>query len=116
MYSRNIAFLDEKTEFHLREDRGDYDVESGADPTVMDQANELYEAQRQIGDALNLAGLLLAALENECDSRAMQIHTVAQVIQKKLANAYDELDRHDANHTELLLAYNELKDRAGETR
>jgi len=112
MNSSNIAFLHQSPTYRAREDRGDYDVES--DATVADQANELYEAQRQVGDALNLAGLLLASLEDQGDSRAMQIYTVAQVIQKKLENAYNGIDKHDANNTELLLAYTDLKNKAEE--
>ena len=112
MNTSNIAFLYQSPTYGAREDRGDYDVES--DATVADQANELYEAQRQIGDALNLAGLLLASLEDQGDSRAMQIYTVMQVIEEKLAKAYDGLDRHDAKHTELLLAYTDLKNKAEE--
>ena len=112
MKTSNIAFLHQPPTYRVREDCGDYDVES--DSAAADQANELYEAQRQIGDALNLTGLLLTSLEDECDSRAMQIHTVAQVIQKTLEKAYDGIDRHDAKHTELLLAYTDLKDKAEE--
>ncbi len=115
MKTSNIAFLNQLPMYRVREDRVDYNVESDTDATTPDQAKELYEAQRQLGDALNLTGLLLASLEDECDSRAMQIHTVAQVIQEKLEKAYDGLDKHDANHTELLLAYTNLKDKADET-
>ncbi len=114
MNTSNIAFLHQPSTYRVREDHGDYDVESDAD-VAADQANELYEAQRQIGDALNLAGLLLASLEDQADSRALQIYTVAQVIQKKLEKAYDGLDKHDANHTKLLLAYNDLKDKTEQT-
>lgn len=113
MKTSNIAFLPQSPTYRVREDRGDYDVES--DAAVADQANELYQAQRQIGDVLNLAGLLLASLEDQADSRAMQIYTVAQVIQKKLEKAYNQLDKHDASHTELLLAYNDLKDKTDQT-
>ena len=113
MNSSNIAFLHQSPTYRVREDRGDYDIESDGN-TATDQANELYEAQRQIGDALNLAGLLLASLEDQGDSRAMQVHTVTRVIEKKLEKAYDGLDRHDAKHTELLLAYTDLKDKAEE--
>ncbi len=114
MKTSNIAFLHQPPTYRVGEDRGDYDVDSDADAATADQANELYEAQRQIGDALNLAGLLLASLEDECDSRAMQIHTVMRVIEKKLEKAYNQVDRHDANHTKLLLAYNNLKDKVEE--
>ncbi len=113
MNTSKIAFLHQLPTHRVREDRGEYDVES--DATVADQASELYEAQCQIGDALNLTGLLLASLEDQGDSRAMQVHTVMRVIEKKLEKAYNQLDRHDANHTKLLLVYNDLKDKADET-
>ena len=96
MNTSNIALLHQSSTYQVHEDRGDYDVEP--DVAAVDQAKELYEAQRQIGDALNLAGLLLASLEDECDSRAMQIHTVTQVIQKKLEKACNRLDKHGARH------------------
>jgi hypothetical protein len=106
MTTSNIAFLDERPEFHVYEDRGDY----GADPEA--HAAHLYEAQGQIGDALNLAGLLLASLEDQGDARAMQVSTAVTVIEEKLKNAYNRLDEHEARHTKLFLAYAELRDKA----
>ena len=91
MTTSNIAFLDERPVFHVREDAGDYD----ADPEV--HGRHLDRAQGQIGDALNLAGLLLAALEDEGDARAMQIHTAVRIIEKKLQKAWNRLDRHQAD-------------------
>ena len=115
MNTTNIAFLHQLPTYRVREDRGDYDVDSDTDAAAADAAKEMYEAQRQIGDALNLTGLLSASLEDLGDSRAMQVHTVMRVIEKKLEKAYNQLDRHDANHTELLLAYNDLKDKTDQT-
>ena len=116
MNASNIAFLDEYPGFHVREDRGDYH----ADPTdtethdaAADSAEHLYEAQGQIGDAMNLAGLLLKSLEDEGDARAMQIHTAVQVIHKKLKKAYNRLDKHEASYTKWFLAYTDLKEKIG---
>lgn len=90
MNASNIAFLDTKPEFHVRENKGDYDAGHEA------RAKHLYKAQALVGDALNLAGLVLASLEDAGDARAMQVHTALRVIEKKLAKAYRRLDRHEA--------------------
>ena len=111
MNASNIVFLDEFPRYRIREDRGDYNADPEAHDSAADSADYLYKAQGQIGDAMNLAGLLLASLEDQGDRRAMQIHTVVTVIEEKLTKAYNRLDRHEANHTKLLLAYTNLKDK-----
>lgn len=108
MNTSTIAFLDRPPGYRVREERGDYDVEA--------DAKHLYKAQGLVGEALNLAGLLLVSLENEGDARAMQIHTVARVIEKKLQKAYNRLDQHEALHTNLRLAYADLRGKMQETR
>jgi len=97
----NIAFLDETSRFKVREDRGDYDADSGSMPA--DGVEPFYQAQGLVGEALNLAGLLLLSLEDECDARAMQIHTAMRVIEDKLQAAYRQLDRHELQHAGLFL-------------
>ena len=112
MNASNIAFLDEYPGFYVREDRGDYHVNVEAHDAAADSAKDLYEAQGQIGDAMNLAGLLLASLEDQGDRRAMQIHTVVTVIEEKLKKAYNRLDKHEARYTKLHLAYASLRNEA----
>lgn len=89
MNTSNIAFLDESPKFSVREDRRDYGVEA-------DHVKHLYEAQRLVGEALNLAGLVLKSLEDEGDARAMQIHTALRVLEKKLTKACRRIDRYGA--------------------
>lgn len=96
-----LAIPDRPPIYQVREDRSNYDVEADA----ADHAEQLYKAQGLIGDALNLAGLLLTALDDDGDPRAMQVHTAAQVIEKKLQKACNRLDEHEALHTKLFLAH-----------
>lgn len=103
MNANNIAFLDQPTNYRIREDRGIYDADSEA--AAAEYARHLYTAQGLVGDALNLAGLLLAALHDQGDRRAMQIEAAVRVIEKKLLKACNRLDRHDARHAELFSAY-----------
>ena len=97
----NIAFLDETSRFKVREGRGDYDADSGSMPA--DGVEPFYQAQGLVGEALNLAGLLLVSLEDECDARAMQIHTAVRVIEAKLEEAYRRLDLHEIGRAGLLV-------------
>ena len=113
MTNSNIAFLDEDVRFHIREDRGDYVAHADTHEAAADCDEHLYEAQARIGDAMNLAGLLLKALEDEGDARAMQICTAVEVIEEKLRKACNRLDKHDADHTKLLVAYTDLRNKVG---
>ena len=107
MNTSNIAFLEQPPRYQVREDRGDYDVDA--------DAKHLYKAHGLVGEALDLAGLLLVSLENESDARAMQIHTATRVIEKKLRKAYNQLDRHEMLHTDQRLAHAGLRDETKET-
>jgi hypothetical protein len=99
MQANTVTRFDEHTRFHVREDRGDYDPYDAA----ADHAKHLYEAQALVGDALNLAGLLLASLEDQGDARAMQVSTAVAVIEDKLKAAYNQLDEHEACHARLFV-------------
>lgn len=101
MNASNIARFDEHARFHVREDQGDYDTD--AYDAAADHAKHLYEAQALVGDALNLAGLLLASLEDQGDARAMQVSTAVAVIEDKLKQAYHQLDEHEACHAKLFV-------------
>jgi hypothetical protein len=94
MKTTRIAYLNEMPGFHAREDRGEYD--NGVDDAAADPLQHLYEAQGKVGDALNLAGLLLKSLEDEGDARAMQIHAAVSVIEEKLADAFRQIGEHEA--------------------
>ena len=118
----NKASFDPHSDRQVREDKGFYipdilsdephDARQEAYSAAMDRAKHLRKAERLVGDAMNLVGLLLVSLNDESDSRAMQIDTALRVIEKKLGNAYNGIDRHDRRHTNLFLAYFDLKGRA----
>lgn len=78
-----------------------------------DHARNLRNAQRHLDDVLNLAGVLRASVQGETDSRAMQAETVLKIIEKKLSKAHRFIDRHDASHLNLFMAYFDLKEGPG---
>ena len=106
-------------ERQVREDPGVYstdpmtDTRSDGKPKPLaaetDHAKHLYGAQRIVGEALNLSGLVLASLHDECDKRAMQIGAALKVIEKKLEKAYNRLDRHEAQRASLIPEYVDLR-------
>jgi len=105
----------------VREDKGFYipdflsdkqhDTNPEAYSAAADHAEHLLRAEHLLGEALNLVGLMLASLGDESDSRAMQTETALKLIEKKLKTAYNRIDKHDARHTNLFLAYFDLKDK-----
>ena len=111
MNASNIAFLDERPKFQVREDRATYHAGPAAQEAAADHAKSLCKTQGLLGEALNMAGIVLKSLEDEGDTRAMQIHTAVAVIGEKLEKAYNRLDRHEAHHAKLLLAYTDLRDK-----
>ena len=112
------------TLFQVKEDPGSYTPHllSGkryADnpkthSAAADHAQHLLKAERLLDEAQNLAGLMLASLDDECDSRAMQTETALKVIEKKLSEAHTQIDRHHRCHTELFLNYFDLRDKTNE--
>lgn len=106
MNASNTAFLDRTPIYRVSEESPDYDAEDA------DYAKQLHKAQEFVGQALNLAGLLLAALEDQGDRRAMQVYVAVQVIEQKLGNAHDRLDKHEVDHARLYRAFTALRERA----
>ena len=106
MNASKITFLDQTPIYKVREESPDYDAEDA------DHARELHKAQQLVGQALNLAGLLLAALEDQGDRRAMQVYVAAQVIERKLEKAHSQLDEHEDRHLKLYCTYAALKEKA----
>lgn len=78
-------------------------------PKVYSAANEharaLRDAEQHLDDALNLAGVLRAAVQGEDDSRAMQADTVLKIVERKLSDAHNCIDRHATRHLNLFMAY-----------
>ena len=110
------------TDRQVREDRGFYipdflsDEQHDSNPEAYaafeKHTNHLGKAERLLGEALNLVGLMLASLGDEGDSRAMQIDAALRVIEKKLSKAYNRIDKHHTRYTNLFLAYFDLRDKA----
>jgi len=84
-------------------------------PRVYAAANEharsLRDAGQQLDEAFNLARVLRCSVQGEDDSRAMQADTVLKIVEQKLSRARHLVDRHDAVHLNLFMAYFDLRDR-----
>ncbi len=106
----------------VREEQGVYVLDLLADEqydckpehlaAASDHAKHLGKAQLLLGEALDLARLASAALCEAGDCRATQTETACKVIEEKVSKAYNRIDKHDRRHTNLFLAYCDLKDRA----
>ncbi len=94
----------------LSDERYDYKRESFAAAT--DHAKHLTKAQALVGDAMHLVRMMAEAGCDEGDRRAMQTEAACNVIEKKLRKAYNVIDKHDRRHTNLFLAYVDLKEKA----
>ena len=124
--TRDYAFsyprIETRPVWQVREDSGyyvpdllsdkDYDPDRQTYGAAEDYATHLRDAERLLNDALNLVGLMLAAIGDDCDSRAMQSEIALTVIDKKLRKMHRRIDQHDRRHTNLFLAYFDLKDKA----
>ena len=86
-----------------------YDCKPEYFSAACDHAKLLTEAQLLLGEALNMVRLTSAALSEAGDRRAMQTETACNVIEEKLSKAYDRIDKHDRRHTNLFLAYFDLR-------
>jgi hypothetical protein len=109
--------------WQVREDEGEYDIPDllkdrsyEPDPALYDAAHAHTEAQREamalLDDAENLLAVLLASIEDDGDSRAMQAEAVLKIVRKKLRKAHTRIDRQESRHRNLFLAYFELKARS----
>jgi hypothetical protein len=101
MNASNLAFLDTQPGYRVAEDKGSYDADAHA--AAAEHGKHLYKAQGLVGDALNLAGLVLKSLEDEGDARAMQIEAAVRAIETTLQKAHRQIDRHEARYTKLFL-------------
>lgn len=106
----------EDREFYIPDVLSDaeYDAKPEAYSLAAEHAQHLYKAQGLVGEALNLVGLMLASLGDEGDARAMQTETGLKVIEKKLKKAYNRIDKHDRRHTNLFLAYVNVRGKTDE--
>ncbi|HZD51793.1 MAG TPA: hypothetical protein VE175_01995, partial [Woeseiaceae bacterium] len=98
----------------VREEPEDYlpdrlsDPDDAADPALIEAADahakDLREAMASLDDAENLVAVLMASVEYETDSRAMQVETVLKIVREKLREAHGRIDRQDARHQKLFAA------------
>lgn len=75
-------------------------------------AAELRQAEQDLDEVLNLVRVLRASVQGEDDGRAMQADTVLKIIENKLGEARNCMDRHDARYLNLFMAYFDLKARS----
>ena len=93
----------------------DYDADRRAYSAAREYAVHLQKAEGLVCRAEDLVGLMRAAISYESDARAMQADAALSVIEKKLAKAHSRINRHDRRHTNLFLAYFDLKDKSDES-
>jgi hypothetical protein len=108
--------------WQVREDGGYYipdflsDKDDEGDPLLSKAADadseDLREAQGLLDEAANLVAVLRASMEQECDARAARAETVLKIVEKKVNQAHNRIDRHEIRHTNLFLAYFDLKARS----
>ncbi len=119
--STNPPVFDPHADRQVREDKGYYipdllsDAEYDASPKAYaafaDHAKHLHKAEGLQDEAWNLVRLMLAALGDEGDSRAMQTEAGLKVIEKKLSKAHTRIDKHHTRYTNLFFAYFDRKDK-----
>jgi hypothetical protein len=106
--------------WQIREEEGEYDIPDPtedanceSDPELFEAAEAHTEEQREamalLDDAENLLGVLMAAIEDDSDDRAMQVEAVLKIVRKKLNKAHTRIDRQESRHRDLFLAYFALK-------
>ncbi len=113
-------------DLHIGEGRGhyvpdllsdrQYTVDPDAFAAAAEYARHLHAAEGLLHDARNLVSLLRQSLEVASDAQAMQAESALKVIERKLGKALARVNRHDARHTNLFLAYVDLKAQAGDSR
>lgn len=75
-------------------------------------AKHLIKAEGLLGEVRSLVEVLISSFGDEVDSRAMQAEITLRVIEKKLRKAQHRIDKHDLRHTNLFLAYCDLREKA----
>ncbi|MEM8683368.1 MAG: hypothetical protein AAGF72_08065, partial [Pseudomonadota bacterium] len=116
---RCLELVTTSADWQIREDRSFYvpdflsDKNDDTDPRTYTAAKEhaahLHKAEGLLCDTKDLVELMRAAISDEHDARAMQADTALAVIEEKLREARLCIDEHDRHHTNLFLAYFELK-------
>ncbi|HEX2138493.1 MAG TPA: hypothetical protein VHG33_02155 [Woeseiaceae bacterium] len=87
----------------------DYELDVHAWSAADAHAKHLRKAEGWLHDAQNLSRVLRASVQDGADSRAAQADTVLKIIEKRLRKASRAIDRHGRRHSNLFLAYVELR-------
>lgn len=87
-------------------------VDREAFSAASDYAVHLTQAERLVADAMHLVRMMAEALGQEGDRRAEQTDAACRVVEGQLSKAYNLIDKHDRRHTNLFLAYVDLKEKA----
>ena len=93
---------------HVSEDRPSYEPDTLSAEHFDNDA--LRDTEGLLDEALNLVGLMLAAVENESDSRAMQTEAGLRAVERRLRTARIRVDEHDSCYEQLLSVYCGLKE------
>ena len=93
----------------------DYDADRQAYAAAREYAVHLQKAEGLVCQAEDLVGLMLAAIGDECDARAMQSYAALKVVEKTLRKAHRCVNKHDRRHANLFLAYVDLKEKSDES-
>ncbi len=112
-------FFQTRADWQVREDQRfyvpdllsdkNYDADRLAHAAARDYAVHLQKAEGLVCQAEDLVGLMRAAISYESDARAMQADTALAVIEKKLCKAHSRINKHDRRHSNLFLAYCDLR-------
>jgi hypothetical protein len=85
------------------------DEDGEADQALVEAAlaytRKVRDAQGLLDDAINLAGVLLDALEQDVDTRAAQSRTVLEMVVECIHNAHARIDEQESQDQNLFLAH-----------
>ena len=106
--------LEEEGEFYVPDLLHDeeHEPKPGLHAAADAHTRRLHKAERHVDEALLLSQVLRASMADAGDRRAMQVETVLRIVEKKLRKARSQIDKHDARHVNLFMAYFDLKDRS----
>ena len=123
-HAANYPFFQTRADWQVREDRSFYvpdllsdknhDTDREAYAAAREYAAHLQKAESLVCQAEDLVGLMRAAISYESDARAMQADTALAVIEKKLSKAHSRINKHDRRHSNLFLAYFDLRGKTTE--
>ena len=124
--AENDPFFQAKAGWQVREDQNDqrfyvpdllsdknHDIDRQAYADAGEHAAHLRKAERLVCQAEDLVGSMRAAISYENDARAMRADTELTAIEKKLCKAHSCINKHDRRHSNLFLAYFDLRNKTG---